>query len=273
LLRKADTVVEKSDTVLVGDEGGVRTITLNRPDVLNAFNEEMLLALGKVVRGTAKDDSVRCVVLTGAGRAFCSGQDLSEVEKRYKSGEPIELGNRLREHYNPIVKSVREMEKVVIAAVNGVAAGAGCSFALVCDMRVAAESASFVDSFVNVGLVPDCGGTFTLPRLVGVSRALEMAITGRKVKADEALGIGLVNRVVADGDLASTVSELARRLAALPPRAVGLTKRAINASWSSDLEAQLEYEAMLQTTAGQTHDHREGVMAFLEKRSPRFTGA
>jgi len=164
------------------------------------------------------------------------------------------------------------MEKPVIAAVNGVAAGAGASLSLACDIRIAAESAVFLQAFIHVGLVPDCGGTFMLPRLIGVSRALEMAITGRKVKAAEALQFGLVNQVVPDAELSKAATDLAHRLSALPPRGIGLTKRAINASWNNDLETQLEYEAMLQTTAGQTKDHREGVVAFMEKRSPVFTG-
>jgi 2-(1,2-epoxy-1,2-dihydrophenyl)acetyl-CoA isomerase len=156
--------------------------------------------------------------------------------------------------------------------VNGVAAGAGCSLALACDMRIASESASFIEAFVNVGLVPDSGSTFFLPRLIGVSRALEMAITGRKVKADEALQIGLVNRVVPDAELAAETMKLAQQLAALPPRAIGLTKRAMNRAWTAELDDQLDYEAMMQTTAGQTRDHREGVTAFIEKRKANFSG-
>jgi 2-(1,2-epoxy-1,2-dihydrophenyl)acetyl-CoA isomerase len=164
------------------------------------------------------------------------------------------------------------MEKPVVAAVNGVAAGAGCSLALACDFRIAAQSASFIEAFINVGLVPDSGSTFFLPRLIGIGRAMEMAVTGRKIKADEALAIGLVNRVVPDTELAAEVAKFAQQLASLPTRAIGLTKRALNAAWTADLEQQLDYEAMLQTTAGQTQDHREGVAAFLEKRPPRFQG-
>lgn len=265
-------MTEGDQPLNIQDQAGVRTITLNRPDVLNAFNSAMLKALGKAARAAAKDKSVRCVVITGAGRAFCSGQDLAEVAHRYKSDEPLELGAHLRDHYNPMIVSLRTMEKPVIAAINGVAAGAGFSLALACDLRIAAESASFIDSFVNVGLVPDSGGTFTLPRLIGVARAMEIAITGRKVKSEEALAIGLVTRVVPDAELANATSELARKLADMPTRAIGLTKRAINASWNADLSDQLDYEAMMQTTAGRTHDHREGVLAFLEKRKPSFTG-
>ncbi len=258
--------------LLVTDDDGVRTITLNRPDVLNAFNTGLLKALGKATRDAAKDKSVRCVVITGAGRAFCSGQDLAEVADRYKGGEAIDFGVLLRGLYNPITLTIRTMEKPVVASVNGVAAGAGCTLALACDIRVAAESASFIEAFVNVGLVPDSGGTFMLPRLVGLARAMELAMTGRKVGAEEAHRIGLINHVIPDGELAARTQELARKLAEKPARAIALTKRAINAAWSSDLETQLEYEAMLQTTAGRTDDHREGVTAFLEKRPPKFTG-
>jgi len=265
-------MTQNDDVVLMHDEGAVRTITLNRPDTLNAFSEELLVGLGKAVKAAAKDMDVRCVVITGAGRAFCSGQDLAEVKKRYHSNEPIELGRHLRRLYNPMVVQIRSMEKPVLASVNGVAAGAGCSLALVCDMRVAAESSSFIQSFIHVGVIPDSGGTFMLPRLIGLSRAMELAFTGRKVTAAEAERIGLVNRVVPDAALAEETVKLASQLASLPTRGIGLAKRALNAAWCSDLETQLDYEAMLQTTAGQSCDHREGVAAFLEKRRPAFTG-
>lgn len=258
--------------LLVENDGGVRTLRLNRPDVLNAFNIDLLTALARAARDAEKDKAVRCLVITGAGRGFSAGQDLADVADRYQSDEPLELGAHLRTRYNPLIAGLRTMEKPVIAAVNGVAAGAGASLALACDLRIAAESASFVQAFVNVGLVPDTGSTFFLPRLVGAARALELAFTGRKVKADEALRIGLVNLVVPDGDLAAETMKLAKKLADLPTRAIGLTKRAMNTAWSADLEGQLDYEAMLQTTAGRTHDHREGVTAFLEKRPPRYTG-
>ena len=259
--------------LIVVDDGAVRTLTLNRPDSLNAFNSDLLSALGKAVRDAEKDKSVRCVVITGAGRAFASGQDLAEVSDRYKSDKPIELGRHLRDLYNPMISKLRTLEKPVIASVNGVAAGAGMSLALACDLRIAAESASFIQAFIHVGVVPDSGSTFMLPRLVGLSRAMELAITGRKVKAADALQLGLVNQVAPDADLAAETKKLAQRLAELPTRAIGLTKRAINAAWTNGLDAQLDYEAQLQTTAGQTRDHREGVAAFLEKRPPKFTGA
>ena len=258
--------------LLIENDGAVRTLRLNRPESLNALDNELLTALGRAVADADKDKTVRCVVLTGAGRGFSSGQDLADVAARYTTNEPIELGSHLRERYNPIITRLRTIEKPVIASVNGVAAGAGCSLALACDIRIAAESASFIEAFVNVGLVPDSGSTFMLPRLIGVSRAMEMAFTGRKIAAPEALQIGLVNQLVPDDQLAAATKKLADKLAGLPTWAIGLTKRAINASWRSDIETQLDYEAMLQTTAGQTHDHREGVTAFLEKRSPKFTG-
>jgi 2-(1,2-epoxy-1,2-dihydrophenyl)acetyl-CoA isomerase len=263
---------DQPSILLIENDAGVRTLRFNRPDVLNALNNELLSALGKAVRDAEKDATVRCLILTGAGRAFSSGQDLADVAARYQTDEPIELGHHLRERYHPIILKLRTMEKPVIAAVNGVAAGAGMSLALAADLRVAAESASFVQAFIKVGLVPDSGSTFMLPRLVGLSRALELTMTGRKVPATEALQIGLVNQVVPDGQLAATTSGLARNLAELPPIGVGLTKRAMNGSLGSDLATQLQYEAMLQTTAGQSQDHREGVRAFLEKRPAKFSG-
>lgn len=265
-------MAEKLETILVADDGGVRTITLNRPDVLNAFNNTLLDELGAAVKSAAKDRAVRCLVITGAGRAFCSGQDLAEVRERYESPEPIDLGERLRNQYNPIVASIRSMDKPVIAAVNGVAAGAGASLALACDLRIASDGASFVQAFVNVGLVPDCGGTFSLPRLVGMGRAMELAMTGRKVGAEEALRIGLVNQVVEADSLAAAVAEFAGKLATMPTKAIALIKRAINHAWTAELDSQLEYEAMVQATAGMSDDHREGVMAFIEKRKPAFKG-
>lgn len=263
---------DSPSTILIDNDGAVQTITLNRPGSLNAFSDLMLKELSKAVRAAEKDPAVRCLVITGAGRGFSSGQDLAEVRERYNSDQPLELGSHLRATYNPLILKIRTIEKPVIASVNGVAAGAGCSLALACDIRVAAESASFIEAFIKVGLVPDSGSTFMLPRLIGVSRAMEMAFTGRKIKSDEALRIGLVNQVVPDDRLTEETATLARKLADLPTRAIGLTKRAINAAWRADLETQLDYEAMLQTTAGQTQDHREGVTAFLEKRRPTFQG-
>lgn len=263
-----------TDDQVVLSEGrqGVMTITLNRPKVYNAINAELAVALHEALCRADEDASVRCVVITGTGRAFCSGQDLIEYGNRLDSDRPIELEHRLRDAYNPVVVAIRTMEKPVIASVNGVAAGAGFSLALACDLRIAAESASFIQAFINLGLVPDCASTFMLPRLVGVSRAMELTFTGRKVGASEALALGLVNRVIPDDDLPEATDALAQELADAPTRAIGLTKRAINAAWTNNLEAQLELEAKLQTPATRTDDHREGVRAFFEKRRPQFKG-
>lgn len=264
--------VPTAPVVMVENEGAVRTLRLNRPDVLNAFNDELLVVLGKESRIAERDAAVRCLVIAAAGRAFCSGQDLDTVKERLNDPAAPELGQHLRHLYHPLITTLRTMEKPVIASVNGVAAGAGCSLALACDVRIAAASATFIEVFVNVGLVPDSGSTFMLPRLVGLGRAAELAFTGRKVSADEGLQMGLVNQVVPDAELAAATQKLAQKLASLPTRAIGLTKRALNRAWTSDLESQLEYEAALQTTASKSADHVEGVKAFLEKRKANFVG-
>ena len=265
-------MAETAESIQVSDDNNVRTITLNRPDVLNSFNTDMLRALGKTLRSTQKDKSVRCLVITGAGRAFCAGQDLAEVEDAYKGNGKLELENQLRTLYNPIISGLRTMEIPILASVNGVAAGAGAGLALACDFRLASVKASFIQAFIKVGLVPDSGCTFMLPRLVGLARAMEIASTGRKVGAEEALQIGMITRVVEADQLDEETSKFAQELADLPTRAIGLTKRALNASWSADLDTQLDYEAMLQGTASLTQDHREGILAFLEKRPPKFQG-
>lgn len=256
------------DTLLVDQSEGVLTITLNRPDVLNAFNDRMLEELHEALRQAKRDLAVRCVVLTGAGRGFCSGQDL-----RDRAGTTaFSFGESLRDRYNPIITQMRTIEKPVIAAVNGVAAGAGCSLALAADMRFASDRASFIEVFARVGLVPDSGSTYFLPRLVGLGKALELAYTAEPVDAPEALRLGLVNRVVPHDDLMSQTRALASRLAAGPTRGYGLTKRAINHGLHAVLEQALAYEAHLQEVAGRTADHREGVAAFLEKRQASFKG-
>ena len=248
-------------------DGGVLTITLNRPDVLNAFNASMHEALGAAL-GEAEDASVRAVVLTGAGRGFCVGQDLTEF--REAAGD---IGSRLRDNYHPNILAIRALEKPVIAAVNGAAAGAGLSFACACDIRLASDAASFVPAFINVGLVPDSGGTYFLAELLGYARAFEWMTSGRKLSAAEALEWGLVSEVV-DGDgLAARAGELAAQYAAMPTRGVGMTKRLFSEAARNRLEEQLELEAELQTAATQTNDFREGVSAFLEKRKPEFSGS
>ena len=247
-------------------DGAVLTITLNRPDVLNAFNAALHAALAAALK-EARDPEIRAVVVTGAGRGFCVGQDLTEF--REASGE---IADRLRSSYHPNVRAVRALEKPVIAAVNGPAAGAGLSFASVCDIRLAAESASFIPAFVNIGLIPDSGGTFFIARLLGPARAFEWMTSGRRLTAAEAHAWGLVSEVVADDGLAARAAELAATLAAMPTRAIGMTKRLFEAAPTNDLEEQLELEAQLQSVATQTEDFREGVAAFLEKRDPEFKG-
>ncbi|HUG14453.1 MAG TPA: enoyl-CoA hydratase-related protein [Thermomicrobiales bacterium] len=261
-----------NDVLIVEQDGGVLTLTMNRPDVLNAFNDELLAALQTTLSEAAVDGSVRAIVLTGSGRGFSAGQDLSVLRERYRDGQVPSLGNHFREHYLPVVLAIRTIEKPVIAALNGVAAGAGASMALACDLRIASDKASIVEAFVRVGLIPDSGGTFILPLLVGLARASELAFTGARVDAEEALRLGLVNRVVPADELVEATMAWAHELAALPTRAIGLTKRGFNRALMPALEELLEHEAQLMEEAGRTADHLEGVMAFLEKRKPQFTG-
>ncbi|HEY3050958.1 MAG TPA: enoyl-CoA hydratase-related protein [Gaiellaceae bacterium] len=248
-------------------DGGVLTITLNRPEVLNAFNASMHEALAEAL-DEAGDASVRAVVLTGAGRGFCVGQDLTEFREA-----PGDIGKRLRGNYHPNVLAIRRLEKPVLAAVNGAAAGAGLSVACACDLRIAADSASFVPAFINIGLVPDSGGTYFIARLLGYARAFEWMTSGRKLTASEAHAWGLVSEVVEADGLTARAADLAATYAAMPTRGVGLTKRLFAQAVENRLEEQLELEAELQTAATQTNDFREGVVAFLEKREPRFTGS
>jgi 2-(1,2-epoxy-1,2-dihydrophenyl)acetyl-CoA isomerase len=253
--------------VLTDRDGGVLTITLNRPDVLNAFNGAMHAALGAALRD-ARDPEVRAVVITGAGRGFCVGQDLTEFRE-----EAGDIGGRLRGTYHPNVLAVRGLEKPVIAAVNGAAAGAGLSFACACDLRIASDAASFVPAFVNIGLIPDSGGSFFVTRLLGYSRAFEWMTSGRKLTAAEAHAWGLVSEVVEADRLAARVAEVASTYAAMPTRGIGMTKRLFDRAAGSTLEEQLEWEAQLQSAATKTEDFREGVAAFLEKRDPQFKGS
>jgi len=248
-------------------DGGVLTITLNRPTVLNAFNTSMHAALGDAL-AQAEDASVRAVVLTGAGRGFCVGQDLTEFRE-----SPGDIGDRLRSNYHPNALAIRRLEKPVIAAVNGAAAGAGLSFACACDLRIAADTASFVPAFINIGLVPDSGGTYFIAHLLGNARAFEWMTSGRKLTAAEAHAWGIVSEVVESDALAGRAAEVAAEYAARPTRGVGMTKRLFSQALENTLEEQLEAEAELQTAATGTDDFKEGVAAFLEKRDPKFTGA
>jgi 2-(1,2-epoxy-1,2-dihydrophenyl)acetyl-CoA isomerase len=246
-------------------DGAVHTITLNRPDVLNAFNRALHAALRDALK-EARDPEVRAVVITGAGRGFSAGQDLKEF------GEAGDVSEALRQSYHPNVLAIRALEKPVIAAVNGVCAGAGLSLACVCDLRIAADDAAFVPGFIGIGLVPDAGGTFFLNRLLGASRAFEWMTSNRRLTAAEAHAWGLVSEVVEAGRLQARAAEVAAFYAALPTRGVGMTKRLFDHATTATLDEQLEHEAQLQAAATQTEDFREGVAAFLEKREPKFTG-
>jgi 2-(1,2-epoxy-1,2-dihydrophenyl)acetyl-CoA isomerase len=252
--------------VEVARDGAVLTITLNRPDVLNAFNRAMHEGLASALK-EARAADVRAVVLTGAGRGFCVGQDLTEF--RDETGD---IGGRLRGLYAPNVLALRALEKPVIAAVNGPAAGAGLSLACACDIRIASNEASFVPAFINIGLIPDSGGSFFVYHLLGYARAFEWLASGRRLSAAEARAWGLVSEVLEHDRLAARARELAAGLAAMPTRGVGMTKRLLDHARAATLDEQLEREAQLQTAATRTDDFREGVAAFLEKREPRFTG-
>jgi 2-(1,2-epoxy-1,2-dihydrophenyl)acetyl-CoA isomerase len=249
-------------------EDAIATFTLDRPDALNSLTVPLKEELIKAFRGVAKDPKVRVVVLTGAGRAFCAGQDLRE---RLEPGA-APLTTEIRERFNPLIVAMRDLEKPVIGAINGIAAGAGASIAFACDIRIAAEGASFLLAFARVGLVPDSGATWFLPRLVGPAKAAELALTGDPLSAIDAERFGLVAKVVPPDALLDEAHALAVRLAAGAPRALGLTKRALAHADESALDETLEYEAWLQGIAGATADHAEGIAAFVEKRPPRFTG-
>lgn len=256
-------------TLLCDHTSNVLTITLNRPESHNAFNDAMKQELLGALREAERDSAVRCVVLRGAGeKAFSSGQDLKEHAAQSRS-----LRESLERYYNPIIRRMRAMEKPIIGMINGVAAGAGCSVALACDMRIMSRSARLVEVFARIGLVPDSGSHWFLVRMVGMARAFEYAATARDISADEAERVGLVNRVVAPEELAQVTRETAAALASGPTRAIGLIKRTLNMALRSDLETLLEYEAAIQQIAATTNDHREGVRAFLEKRAAHFTGS
>jgi len=249
-------------------DSGVATIILNRPDKLNSFNTEMALEVQQALDYCMENSNVRCVLITGAGRGFCAGQDLEEAI----APDAASIEEHVENKYNPMVRKIRAIEKPVIAAVNGVAAGAGANLAFCCDIVLAAESAKFIQSFINIGLVPDTGGTYFLPRLIGFHRATVLTMLGEKMSAHEAKELGLVYQVFPDEQLMEGAVALALRMAQMPTRGLGLTKKALNLSLGHDLEQQLEVEKELQGAAGRTADNAEGINAFLEKRKPVFTG-
>jgi 2-(1,2-epoxy-1,2-dihydrophenyl)acetyl-CoA isomerase len=259
-----------NEFIIVEKNGGVMKVTLNRPQVLNSFNGAMTRELRMALDDSRADKSIRAVLITGAGRAFCAGQDLSEVPP---PGEGVaDLGAIVHATYTPLIKSIRKLELPVICAVNGPAVGAGANIALACDIVLAADNASFSQAFAKIGLIPDSSGTFFLPRIVGFPRATAMMMTAEKIEAERAYQIGMIYQVCAADTLQQEAMALATQLASMPTRALGLTKRALNASMTNDLDAQLEVEAELQREAGRTRDFAEGVSAFLEKRKPNFTG-
>ena len=257
-----------TDGLRVDVDGPVATLTLDRPEALNALTIPMKVALRGALERIAADRGVRAIILTGAGRAFCAGQDLAERELP----DAAPLDEEVRERYNPVIRALRSMGQPVIAAVNGVAAGAGASLAFACDLRIAAADARFVLAFGRIGLIPDSGATWFLPRLVGAARAAELALVGDPITADEALRIGLVNQVVPPERLLEEARAVADRISAGAPRAIALTKQALDRSWSIGLDEALDDEATLQGIAGASADHAEGLAAFREKRTPRFTG-
>ena len=256
-------------SILLKVENKIAFITLNRPDVFNSFNREMAFLLQETLDNCANDDNVRAIVLTGSGKAFCAGQDLKEV-----TDPELNPGFRkiLEEHYNPIIQKIRTIEKPIIAAVNGVAAGAGANIALACDIVVAAESASFIQAFSKIGLIPDSAGTFFLPRLIGFQKASALMMLGDKVSASEALQMGMIYKMYSMGIFEEEVASLATTLANMPTKALGLTKRLLNQSLTNNLEQQLALESDLQIEASSSNDYNEGVTAFVDKRKPEFKG-
>ena len=257
-------------TILYSVSNNILTITLNRPDVFNAFNEAMKKELTDALKEAEKDPEVRCIIIRGAGeKAFCSGQDLKE-----HSGKDTRrsLKDSLEKTYNPLIRRMRNMEKPIIGMINGVAAGAGMSLALACDMRVMADHAKLIEVFIRIALVPDTGSHWFLPRLVGMAKAFEYAALGGDISAQEAERVGLVNKIVPAAELEKATMEYAEKFAKAPTKSIGLIKRGLNKAASTDLDTLLDYEAYIQEIASLSEDHKEGVKAFLEKRPPQFKG-
>ncbi len=257
------------NSIIIKIENSIATITLNRPEVFNSFNREMALLMQQTLDNCANDQNVRAIVITGAGKAFCAGQDLKEV-----TTPELNPGFRkiLEEHYNPIVSRIRTIEKPIIAAVNGVAAGAGANIALACDIVIAAENAAFIQAFSKIGLVPDSAGTFFLPRLIGFQKASALMMLGDKVSAQEAYNIGMIYKFYPVALFEEEIQKIATTLANMPTKAIGLTKKLLNESMSNNLQQQLALESDLQIEASSSNDYREGVSAFMEKRTPEFKG-
>ncbi len=256
------------DTISFTIEENIAYITLNRPDKYNAVNKDLAMTLQEALTVARDNETVRAIYLTGIGKAFCTGQDLGEII----DPEGPDLNKIVGEHFNPIVKLIREIEKPVVAAVNGIAAGAGANIALCCDVVVATESAYFLQAFSKIGLIPDSGGTYFLPRLIGFQRASALMMLAEKVSAADAERMGMIYRSFPDASFENEAKAIVKKLAGMPTAGLGLTKRALNYSFHNDLDTQLGIEEQLQTTAGNTDDYKEGVTAFVEKRKPTFTG-
>ena len=260
--------MENSTSILYTQEGGIATITLNRPSVFNSFNQEMIKSLQHHLDVAAQDVSVRAVVLTGTGKAFCAGQDLGEVLEE----KEIDFNKIVQENYNPLVLKIRNMDKPVVAAVNGVAAGAGANLALACGIVVAKESTNFIQAFSKIGLIPDCGGTYFLPRLIGLQKATALMMLADKVSAAQAKEIGMIYEFFADDIFDTEVAKIADKLANLPTKGLAYTKKLLNQTFNNSIEEQLIQEGLFQAKSGNTSDYQEGVDAFIEKRNPVFKG-
>ena len=255
-------------SIITAIENNVLKIKMNRPDVLNSFNREMALEMQSALDDANADENIRCILIKGEGRAFCAGQDLEEAI----SDNDLDIKTIVNEHYNPIIKKIREIEKPVIAMVNGVAAGAGANIALACDIVFASNKASFIQAFSQIGLIPDSGGTYFLPRLIGMAKATALMFTAEKLSAEEAEQIGLIYKCIPAEDLESKTLAFAEKIAKMPTKGLGLTKRCLNSSMDNTLDEQLKFEEEMQAIAGSTHDYKEGVNAFLQKRNPNFLG-